>query len=406
MSAHNAQLRVLQSFPHKIGATRICDTAWHQAAGVSATGTDLLVMSGAVQPDRPLPAKIQVRPTLARGKLRIPYKVLGQMRACKLHDRLVARALPKLADEIDLVHLWPLGALETLRVARKLGIPTVLERPNAHTRFAYEVVQAECERLGVSLPADHEHAFNEEILRREEAEYEIADRLLCPSEFVVQTFLDKGSRPEQLVRHLYGYDDQRFHPPSTQRAASEGITILFVGVCAVRKGLHFALEAWLRSPASTTGTFLIAGEFLPHYAEYLKDMLDHPSVHALGHRTDVPDLMRRSDALVLPSIEEGFGLVCVEALASGCIPLVSDACTDVCRDGENAFVHRVADIDALTAQLTALNEDRGLLQRMRDASLRSAPDYTWTEAGLRLVDVYEHVVAEHGPRRAPVAHAA
>ena len=36
------------------------------------------------------------------------------------------------------------------KVARQLGIPTVLERPNAHTRFAYEVVRDECERLGVA----------------------------------------------------------------------------------------------------------------------------------------------------------------------------------------------------------------------------------------------------------------
>ena len=36
----------------------------------------------------------------------------------------------------------------------------------------------------------------------------------------------------------------------------------------------------------------------------------------LGHRTDVPELMRSSDALLLPSIEEGFGLVCTEAIGS------------------------------------------------------------------------------------------
>ena len=37
-------------------------------------------------------------------------------------------------------------------------------------------------------------------------------------------------------------------------------------------------------------------------------MLAHPSVKVLGHRNDVPELMRKSDILVLPSIEEGFGL--------------------------------------------------------------------------------------------------
>ena len=170
--------------------------------------------------------------------------------------------------------------------------------------------------------------------------------------------------------------------------------MLFVGVAAVRKGLHFALEAWVRSPASEHGRFRIAGEFLPEYADKLADLLAHPSVEALGHSDDVPTLMRSSDVLVLPSIEEGFGLVCVEALGSGCVPMVSDACTDVCRHDVNALVHAVGDVDALTAQFTSLHEDRGRLERLRAEALVSAPGLTWTRAGARLVDVYESVVAD------------
>ncbi len=382
--------RVLQSFPHKIGAARICQTAWYQAVGVADAGADLLVMPGAVQQE--LPAGIEVRPTLARGRVRIPYKALGAMRAFKLHDRLVAAALPKLAHRIDIVHAWPLGALETLRSARRLGIPTVLERPNVHTRFAYEVVRDECERIGVELPADHEHAFNEAILEREEAEYALADRLLCPSDFVVDTFLDRGHAPEQLVRHIYGYDDALFHPPSAPRPGTDGLTAVFVGVCAVRKGLHFALEAWLRSPASENGTFLIAGEFLPDYEAKLAPLLAHPSVHALGHRNDIPELMRRSDVMILPSIEEGFGLVCTEALGSDCVPLVSDACTDVCVHETNSLVHHVGDVDALAGHFTALHRDRRLLERLREGCRAAAPEATWTAAGERLVEVYDEVV--------------
>src|SRR5208282_1875306 len=109
--------------------------------------------------------------------------------------------------------------------------------------------------------------------------------------------------------------------------------MIFVGICAVRKGLHFALEAWLKSSASKNGRFLIAGDFLPAYHAKLAPMLAHPSIKVLGHRNDIPELMRESDVFVLPSIEEGFGLVCTEAMASGCVPLISEACTDVCRNG-------------------------------------------------------------------------
>jgi glycosyltransferase involved in cell wall biosynthesis len=397
-TSENRAIRVLQSFPHKIGAGRICDTAWHQAVGVAAAGAELTVYPGVVH--RQLPASVRVWPTLARGRWRLPYRVLGRIRTLAIHDHIVARRLPKLAGQIDIVHTWPLGARQTLLAAKRLGIPTVLERPNAHTRFAYEVVQRECERIGVALPPDHEHAYNTEILRREEEEYRLADALLCPSEFVVQTFLDQGFPHESLVRHRYGYDPAAFHLDGARPESQRGLTMLFVGVCAVRKGVHFALEAWLRSPASRKGTFLIAGEFLPAYEDKLAEMLAHPSVRVLGHRDDVPDLMRKSDILVLPTIEEGFGLVCVEALASGCVPLVSDACTEFCVHGENALVHHVGDVDALADHITRLDEDRGLLKGLRVAGLKAAPDHTWEKAGDSLVEAYQ-IVLEKASRSDP-----
>ena len=385
------RVRVVYSFPHKLGAERICYTAWQQVNGLADAGADLLVFPGAVK--RPVAGSVKVRPTLARGKFRIPYRLLGSMRAAALHDHIVARRIEKLAGQIDIIHAWPLGALETLKTAAKLGIPTVLERCNAHTGFALEVVKKECERLGVALPPNHEHAYNAEKVQKEEAEYKLATRLLCPSEFTVQTFLDKGYPRTQLARHIYGYDEKVYYPASEPRDPQRPLRMLFVGVCAVRKGVHFALEAWLRSPASREGTFLIAGEFLPAYAEKLAPMLAHPSVRVLGHRNDIPDLMRSSDILVLPSIEEGFGLVVTEAMGCGCVPLASEACTELCRHMETGLMHRVGDVDALTEHITLLHQDRALLERLRAASLRTAPEITWKAAGERLLDVYRETIA-------------
>jgi glycosyltransferase involved in cell wall biosynthesis len=369
--------------------------------GLAAAGADMLVFPGVLQ--KPLPPHVKVRPTLARWKFRIPYKVLGTMRALALHDYIVARRIEKLAGKIDIIHAWPDAALETLKTAAKLGIPTVLERPNAHTRYAYESVQKECARLGIILPSNHEYAYKVDVLQKEEEEYRLTDYLLCPSEFTVKTFLDQGIQKEKLLRHRYGFDEAACYPDLTRRADPQrGLRVLFAGVCAVRKGVHFALEAWLKSPAHQNGTFLIAGDFLPEYADKLSAMLSHPSVHVLGHRKDVPELMRNSDLLVLPSIEEGFGLVVVEAMGSGCVPLVSEACTDVCRHMDTGLVHRVGDVEALTQQFTLLHEDRLLLDRLRSSCLRAAPELTWAAAGTALLEVYRHVV---NTRRAAAANA-
>jgi glycosyltransferase involved in cell wall biosynthesis len=386
------QLRVLYSFPHKLGDGRICYIAWEQVNGLAAAGAKVLAFPGVLH--REVASDITVRPTLARGRLRISYKLAGTMRACAIHDYIVARRLEKLAGQIDIVHAWPLGARRTLRTAARLGIPTVIERPNTHTAFAYEVVQRECERLGVALPSGVEHSFNEHVLKHEEEEYDAAYRILCPSEFVMKTFVDRGFSKEKLVRHTYGFDEKQFFPRSIPRDPRKAFTMLFAGFNAVRKGVHFALEAWLKSPACETGQFLIAGEFMLAYAEKLKDMLSHPSVKVLGHRSDVPELMRQSDVFVLPSIEEGFGLVCVEAMGSGCVPIVSTTCTDVCRHMENALVHDVGDTDTLSRHISMLHADPQLLNRLRDGCLATAPNVTWSAAGARLLTVYKEVLAD------------
>ncbi len=400
----SGRIRVLYSFPHKLGAGRICYTAWQQVNGLAQAGADLTVFPGVLH--KHTAPDVKVRTTLSRGKLRIPYKLLGTMRACDWHDRIVARRLPALAGAVDIIHAWPLGAIHTLKAAARLGIPTVLERPNAHTRFAFEVVQQECERLGVALPPDHEHAYNEEVLRREEQEYRLATRLLCPSDFVVRTFVDRGFSRDCLVRHQYGFDENVYYPTATSANADAGLTMLFVGVCAVRKGLHYALEAWLKSTACRNGKFLIAGEFLPAYAEKLASMLAHDSVSVLGHRNDVPELMRRSDILVLPSIEEGYGLVIAEAIGSGCVPLASDACTEVCGHADAGIPHHVGDVETLARQITRLNEDRSLLSHLRAACLRLAPELTWAAAGRQLLAVYQDVISAYAastPTRARTA---
>jgi glycosyltransferase involved in cell wall biosynthesis len=393
MNESNGRLRVLFSFPLRLGAERICGTAWQQVNGLAVAGADVLVFPASIC--RPVRPNVTVSPTLARGKLRIPYKVVGTMRAIAWHDHTVARRVEKLAGQIDIIHTWSLGALETLKAARRLGIPTVLERCNAHTGFAMEVVQKECDRLGVVLPPDHEHAYNEEKLHKEEEEYRLATRLLCPSDFVVKTYLDRGYAREQLARHTYGFDETVYYPSNEPRNPKRGLTMLSVGVCAVRKGLHFALEAWLKSPASKDGTFLIAGAFLPAYQEKLASMLAHPSVKVLGHRNDVAELMRKSDILVLPSIEEGFGLVIAEAMGSGCVPLASEACTEICSQMKTGLVHRVGDVEALTQHITMLHEDPVLLERLRTACLEAAPGVTWTAAGRILLDVYRDTIAAY-----------
>ena len=383
-------MRVLYSFPHKLGAERICYAAWQHVQGLANAGAEVIAFPGVLH--RPLSQNVKVRPTLAKGKWRVPYRLLGTLRACMLHDWIVSTRIPQLVGKVDVIHTFPLGALRTLEVAKQYRIPTVLERCNAHTAFAYEVVREECERLEIRMPFGHEHDYNPARLSREEAEYAQADFLFCPSEFVAGTFVARGFPSSKLIRFQYGHDEQACYASAQAREPEQGLTVLFAAGCAPRKGLHYALEAWTRSPASREGTFLVVGEFIPGYAERLSSLLAHHSVKRLGFRKDLPDIMRGSDILVLPSIEEGSALVTYDARGCGCVLLVSDASGAVCEHMRNALVHQVGDVEALTQHFTMLHENRPLLRTLRTESLRTANDITWSAAGRKMLDAYRTVL--------------
>lgn len=322
--------------------------------------------------------------TMRFGGIPLPYRLIGNERAFRFHDAKVAGEVSRQArrhgNHYDVIHCWPLGSVATLRAAKSAGTATVLERPNAHTAFAYDVVAREHEKLGVPFTAGYSHRPSPERLRIEEAEYNLADLLACPSEFVAKTFLVRGMDQTRIGRHQYGYDPLKFIPSQVERQADRPFTMLFVGRCEPRKGLHFALEAWHRAGAPAHGRFLICGAYIPGYREVLTRWLDGTSVEERGYIADISGEMRNADVLVLPSIEEGSALVTYEARASGCVLLVSEAAGAKLQDGRHGFIHRVGNVDQLTDHLQALISDRVLLQRMRTASIGELDGLTWTTA--------------------------
>ena len=358
----NFQMRVLYSFPYRIGAGRICDTAWQQVNAISLAGAEVSLLTGSVH--RPLEQPLRrVLTTLSKGPFKIPYRMLGRRRALHLHDLRTANWLSRNAQNIDIFHGWPGSSLRTLKVAKEHGIPTLLERPNAHTEYAFEVSESENRVCEIPAPKGHDHTYCSELLSKELKEYDECDFLLCPSQFVKNSFVSKGTEKSKLLEHHYGFDESQFTPQSEDndlRTADQKLNAIYVGSCEPRKGLHYILKAWLHSEAANKGKLKICGEFVPHYRESLGEMLAHPSIEVLGFRSDIPDLMRSADIFLLSSVEEGSALVTYEARASGCILLVSDATGAPCEHGENALVHPAQNWKELAKHLDQVLSDNEL----------------------------------------------
>ncbi|MER3404129.1 MAG: hypothetical protein C4289_02260, partial [Chloroflexota bacterium] len=94
---------------------------------------------------------------------------------------------------------------------------------------------------------------------------------------------------------------------------------------------------------------------------------------------------------VVPSIEDGFGYVVLEALASGAPVIVSDqvGARDAVRPGENGFIVPAGDPVALAERLEYLYRQRAALPRMRAAARAVAEMYSYEREGVALHACFE-----------------
>src|SRR5205085_1120034 len=141
----------------------------------------------------------------------------------------------------DLFHGWSGECVRTLRVARELGIPTLLEIPtwHRHKGKAKPTRQTQSERER-SEARGWTGLKNRLLISRQQVleEYGLADRILVLSAKAEETFLAAGIAPEKLFRHQRGVDVERFRPAAK---TPEKFIALFVGALIKRKGVHHLL---------------------------------------------------------------------------------------------------------------------------------------------------------------------
>jgi glycosyltransferase involved in cell wall biosynthesis len=115
-------------------------------------------------------------------------------------------------------------------------------------------------------------------------------------------------------------------------------------------------------------------------------------------QTELVERMSRSHALVLPSIEDGFGLVMAEAMACGC-PVISSTNTggsDLYTDGVEGFIVPIRDAKAIEDRMQMLADDPNLRREMGAAALRRVHSMGgWAEYGDRWEALLLKLTAGH-----------
>ena len=237
-----------------------------------------------------------------------------------------------------------------------------------------------------------------------------SQRTIACSHYMREQIVDIFGAQEDLVSVIpNGIDPEDLpaqHPAELARlraefAAPDEKLVLLIGRLVYEKGFQLALEAMPRVIAEAPGTrFLVAGSGT-HEAELHRQaeelgLMEHGTF--LGWIGDdvLHSLYRISDLTVVPSIYEPFGLVALEAMASGCPCIVAD--TGGLREvvpHEGAGLRFAAhDPEALGEVAVRVLTDEELSRRLVAEAHEHVLRFDWADVAARTAEVYADLVGE------------
>lgn len=274
-----------------------------------------------------------------------------------------------------------IGTVKRLRAAGH-AVCCVMEEVNTHVDVCHQLMQQEYESLGLGKYTDK---FADHSLRL--FAYEQADKILCPSQFVVDSFINKGFNREKLICVPFGFPNINAFEEMRLKPQKDVFRVLFVGQVHFRKGLRYAIEAFgqLKHPKKQ---FIIVGP--PMAVTGLEHMSIPAEVHFTGalKGAALEEQYRLASLFVLPSLEEGMALVQGEALSFG-LPLLITHNTggaDLITNDIEGYIVPPANAEAIREKMQYLADNPQKLQAMRYAALEAAKKLgSWDDAVSKLI---------------------
>lgn len=262
-----------------------------------------------------------------------------------LHDALAARLMTRSA----VFHGWARGSSRSLDRARAFGAFCILEIATFHAAEQNALLNRERREFGYTERPVH-HPWS---LQRHEAEYAAADAILVWSRAARDSFLARGVAAEKVFLHPPRYSLRA--RARGKRAPASPPRVLFVGQVCLRKGVQYLLQAWelLHHPSAE---LWLCGDVGADIQPYLRSHPLPSSVKLTGFVRNPSSHFEVASVFVLPSVEDGFGLVVAEAMSHGVPVVVSEnvGARDLICDGEFGVVVPIRNAAALAQALERL----------------------------------------------------
>lgn len=272
---------------------------------------------------------------------------------------------------------------------RQTGRPVVVDSGSTHTDFQHQIVLEEFKRNGISSPL-----FPDCYRNRVRTEFSEADWIQVPTEFVAQTYVRHGIPRKKILLAAYGADTSRF----TTRMP-EDMEPTFRAICPsgvnLRKGARVLAQAWRKLGWKDAELHWI-GARTPATAHLFEPSISGIVWHGHMNHEMLAALYRTCDVIVLPSFEEGFARVLIEAAASGVAPIATpnSGVEELFSEGyPEGWLIPCNDIDALCECLSEARSDRQKTFEKGQAAARKVLDgFTWDDYGTRVCTNFHRIL--------------
>ena len=256
----------------------------------------------------------------------------------------------------------------------------------------------------------HRRAYYQLVIALERVVYGGKRSLLTVVSAKVARDLQRYGRAESdLPVILHGIDVQRFNPEVRRKLRAlarrelglqDGVTyLLLVGNDWKKKGLPCVLEALGKLKSDSVGLLVVGHDIVEPYRSTLDRLHLNDRVTFLPLRSDVESYYAAADLYVGPSLEDAFGMPPLEAMACGvpCIVSSQMGVSEVVTDGVEGFIlGDPRDSDKLSELIGLLHRDEALRQKMGEAAIKTAQQYTWDHNAEQLNQLFQEVLRRKG----------
>ena len=225
-----------------------------------------------------------------------------------------------------------------------------------------------------------------DLLEETLLEYEVADYIMVPSSFAKRTFIEQGVDEKKVFVNPYGVDLSLF---KQVKQDDDVFRVIYCGRLSIQKGSHYLLEAIYGLNLNNFELWHVGGidiEMAPYIEKFKSKKIIFKGAQP---QDELYKFYSQGNVFILPSIQDGFGMVIFQAMACGLPVILSEntgAYDVITKDGEEGFVIPIRSIGAIQEKVTYLYNNKLACKQMGEkAKKKVAAGYTWDDYGERYI---------------------